>query len=456
MFEQLTAMPKYEAYKDSGVEWLGEIPAHWKVKKLKYESDVVLGKMLCTENKGNYQLKPYLKSKNIQWLNVDTSSVDEMWFSPAEMEMYRLRYGDLILSEGGEVGKTCIWSGELEECYIQNSAQKVTFSKQNNSRFFLYLFFIAGKIGLFDSIVNRVSIAHLTRDKLTNIDFVFPPLLEQTAIATYLDRKTAQLDQAVATKEKQIALLKERKQILIQNAVTQGINPDAPTRDSGVEWISEIPAHWEVKKLSHVAQIDSGATPDRSRQDFWNGKIPWVKTGEINYNEILETEEHITESGLRNSSTKLSPKGTLLMAMYGQGITRGRVALLGVPATYNQACCAIQFNKLFMVKFAFYFFIAAYPYIRDDGNETSQMNLSTGYISTLKIVCPPWEEQNTIVTHIETESAKIDRAISLQQQQIDKLKEYKATLINSAVTGKIRVPALVESSMPELADSLVA
>lgn len=103
-----------------------------------------------------------------------------------------------------------------------------------------------------------------------------------------------------------------------------------------MEWISKIPAHWEVKKLSHVAQIDSVATPDRSRQDFWNGKIPWVKTGEINYNEILETEEHITESGLRNSSTKLSPKGTLLMAMYGQGITRGRVALLGVPAIYNQ------------------------------------------------------------------------------------------------------------------------
>ena len=133
--------------KDSGVEWIGDIPEHWDVKKLKNVSKVVLGKMICNEKTGNMKLKPYLKSKNIQWLKVDLNSVDEMWFTPKEMEMYRLKQGDLVLSEGGEVGKTCIWNNDLEECYIQNSAHKVTFENKQNSKYYLYLFFSLGKQG---------------------------------------------------------------------------------------------------------------------------------------------------------------------------------------------------------------------------------------------------------------------------------------------------------------------
>lgn len=143
--------------KNSGVEWIGDIPEHWEVKKLKNVSKVVLGKMICNEKTGNMKLKPYLKSKNIQWLKVDLNSVDEMWFTPKEMEMYRLKQGDLVLSEGGEVGKTCIWNNDLEECYIQNSAHKVTFENKQNSKYYLYLFFSLGKQGQFEKIVNRVS-----------------------------------------------------------------------------------------------------------------------------------------------------------------------------------------------------------------------------------------------------------------------------------------------------------
>ena len=104
--------------KDSGVEWIGQVPEHWEVKQLKFEAHITLGKMLCTEYKRGFHLKPYLKSKNIQWLNVDTSSIDEMYFSSYELALYKLEKGDLILSEGGEVGKTCMWNNELDECYI--------------------------------------------------------------------------------------------------------------------------------------------------------------------------------------------------------------------------------------------------------------------------------------------------------------------------------------------------
>lgn len=206
--------------KDSGVEWIGQVPEHWEVKQLKFEAHITLGKMLCTEYKCGFHLKPYLKSKNIQWLNVDTSSIDEMYFSSYELALYKLEKGDLILSEGGEVGKTCMWNNELDECYIQNSAHKVRLYKKNNNKYFLYLFFSCGHLGVFDSIVNRVSIAHLTKDKLENMKFIFPTLAEQTAIADYLDKQTVKIDQAIALKTAHIEKLKEYKSVLINDVVT--------------------------------------------------------------------------------------------------------------------------------------------------------------------------------------------------------------------------------------------
>ncbi len=206
-----------------------------------------------------------------------------------------------------------------------------------------------------------------------------------------------------------------------------------------MEWIGEIPEHWEVKKMTNVCKIDTGATPDRSNSSYWQGNIPWIKTGEVNYELITSAEEFITIKGLKNSSTRLAPIGTLLMAMYGQGVTRGRVSILGIEATYNQACCAMLFNKNIHNKYAYYFFIMAYSYIRDGGNETSQMNISAGYISNLKILQPPIIEQQIIIEFIETASTKIFNAISLKEQEIEKLKEYKMSLIDGVVTGKVRV-----------------
>lgn len=206
--------------KDSGVAWIGDIPEHWDVKKLKNVSKVVLGKMICNEKTGNMKLKPYLKSKNIQWLKVDLNSVDEMWFTPKEMEMYRLKQGDLVLSEGGEVGKTCIWNNDLEECYIQNSAHKVTFENKQNSKYYLYLFFSLGKQGQFEKIVNRVSIGHLTKEKLINTFVFCPPLSEQNEIVKLIDDYLIKFNEIINCYETQIDRLKEYKNILINQAVT--------------------------------------------------------------------------------------------------------------------------------------------------------------------------------------------------------------------------------------------
>ncbi|EHJ8977969.1 restriction endonuclease subunit S [Campylobacter upsaliensis] len=205
--------------KNSGIEYLGLIPHHWEVKKLKYVGKVVLGKMLCNEYQKGYSHCYYLKSKNLQWLNVEVSQVEKMWFSEYEKSLYRIKKDDLLVSEGGEVGKTCIWNNELAECYIQNSVHKITLNKFNNAKFFLYAFFAYGKLGVFDSVVGRVSIAHLVLEKLVNVDMVVPPLQEQKQIANFLDEKCEKINSAIEKTKRQITLIKEYKNTLINEAV---------------------------------------------------------------------------------------------------------------------------------------------------------------------------------------------------------------------------------------------
>ncbi|EPE7020962.1 restriction endonuclease subunit S [Campylobacter upsaliensis] len=205
--------------KNSGIEYLGLIPHHWEVKKLKYVGKVVLGKMLCNEHQKGYSHCYYLKSKNLQWLNVEVSQIEKMWFSEYEKSLYRIKKDDLLVSEGGEVGKTCIWNNELAECYIQNSVHKITLNKFNNAKFFLYLFFTYGKLGVFDSVVSRVSIAHLVLEKLVNVDMVVPPLQEQKQIANFLDEKCEKINSVIEKTKKQIELIKEYKNTLINEAV---------------------------------------------------------------------------------------------------------------------------------------------------------------------------------------------------------------------------------------------
>lgn len=206
--------------KDSGVEWIGEVPAHWEVKRVKELGNLVLGKMLDNVKGKNTFYRSYLKSKNIGWLKVEDSNIEKMYFSLAEMKSYRLKKDDILLSEGGEVGKTCFWNDEIEECYIQNSVHKITICKNNSPRFFLYQSFLLGSIKYYDSIVSHVSIKHLTKEKLSRVNWVRPPFEEQTSIANYLDEKTAHIDRIVVAINSQIDKLKELRLTLINDVVT--------------------------------------------------------------------------------------------------------------------------------------------------------------------------------------------------------------------------------------------
>ena len=210
--------------KDSGIEWLGDIPAHWEVKPIKFIGEIVLGKMLTNEDKGGYFKKPYLRAKNIIWGNVNINNVKEMWFSKDEVNKYRLKENDLLVSEGGEVGRTAIWKKELDECYIQNSVHKISIKQENNPYYYLYHCELYGKKGYFDSIVDRVSIAHLTREKLKDVKFLYPPSVEQNSIADHIIIKTNEIDTLIKNYEASIDRVTEYRTTLISDAVTGKID----------------------------------------------------------------------------------------------------------------------------------------------------------------------------------------------------------------------------------------
>lgn len=206
--------------KPFGVDWIGEIPEGWEVRRIKEIGTLKLGKMLSEKPIPGYKLCKYLKSKNIGHLHLNLDSVEEMYFSEEEMNQLMLHKDDLLLSEGGEVGKTAIWNEELEECGIQNSVHKLTTFKGFSPNYYRYYSYMLSDNGYYKSIVNLVSIMHLTYEKLRRVVVLAPPLPEQQSIASYLDEKCSEIDANIANLEKQIEKYKELKRALISEVVT--------------------------------------------------------------------------------------------------------------------------------------------------------------------------------------------------------------------------------------------
>ena len=213
--------------KQSGVEWIGDVPKHWEICKLKHYSHIVLGKMLMTsppkDSESLYTLEKYLKSKNVGWLQLflEEDNIDEMWFNQYEKSIYKLQENDIVMNEGGDIGKVSCWRGVDFDCYIQNSINKITVDYNRvNAGFLCYWLYNLSSLGYFWSIVSQISIAHLTKEKLSNSPVVLPPISEQTAIASYLDHKCTTIDTSISNAQHQIELLQEYKQSLITEVVT--------------------------------------------------------------------------------------------------------------------------------------------------------------------------------------------------------------------------------------------
>ncbi|SMO77708.1 type I restriction enzyme, S subunit [Saccharicrinis carchari] len=439
-----TEFKKYSAYQDSGVEWLGEIPERWEIRKIKY----LFKEINIRSENGSGDL---LSVSQYTGVTKKSDKVDagELLTNAATLEGYKkVEAGDLVSNI------MLAWNGSLGFSPFNGITSPAYSIYRLNTGFEKRYFHYLLRTELYKAEFKRNSSGviesrlRLYTDDFFNIWSILPPLAEQTAIANFLDDKTALIDKAIAQKEKLIALLKERKQILIQNAVTgKVLNYDAnddhenydvkeknhspsgnqknhssrPMKDSGVEWIGEIPENWEVRKFKFLCHITTGAKNTEDKIE--NGMYPFFVRSQI--------AERINSFSFDGEA--------ILTAGDGAGV--GKVFhYINGKFDFHQRVYKFSNFKNIKGKFLFYYLRNTFHNVALTGEAKSTVDsLRLPLIQNFIVTIPPNLEQEQIISFIETQSTKIDNAISLQEKQIEKLKEYKSVLIDSAVTGKIKV-----------------
>lgn len=434
----------YPEYKDSGIEWLGDIPTHWICTQIKYGYDITLGKML-QKNKSSSkdELKPYLKAQNIQPTGIDLSVVDNMWFSPDEKNKLLLKKNDVLISEGGDVGRSAIWQGQLVECYIQNAINRARAMNGNSPYFLNYWMVYLKSSDFINTLCNKATIAHYTAEKVESSPLLLPNSDEQLHISLFLDHETAKIDNLIAKQQQLIELLKEKRQAVISHAVTKGLDPNVPMKDSGVEWLGEVPAHWELVPLKYLCNFSGGGTPTKDNLSYWQGgTVPWVSPKDMKSFWISETQDYVTPKAVSESSTNYVEEGSLLMVVRSGILQRNiPVAINIVKVTMNQDMKALRFNERMKAHYAAYFI---------NGNVNSLLlewtkegatveSIEHEYLANGLIPVPPIDEQHWIIKSISDQMIRFELLEEKALTGIRLLQERRTALISAAVTGKIDV-----------------
>jgi len=410
--------------KDSGIEWIGKIPDDWDINKFKY-STILINKTIENSDFS-------IALENIQSWTGKYNTTDTEYDSSGT----KFNKGDILF------GKLRPY---LAKVYLANQSGKaigdiyVFRGKKYLPGYLFYLIDSHNFINIVNSSTYGSRMPRASWDFIGNLETTLPPLSEQQAIAHYLDRKTEAVDALIEKKEQLIEKLNEKRQALITRAVTKGLHPDVPMKDSGIEWLGEIPGHWEVWKASHAfKKIGSGTTPKSDNLEYYDGDILWITTSELRENEIYDTKSKLSSKAIHDfSSLDIYDKNSVIIAMYGATI--GRLGIMKEKATVNQACCVFSDSQKIDYKFFYYWIYSARPIIISHSYGGGQPNINQEYLKSLHIPVPNMSEQKEIVKYIDNKTESMDFLIQKNDYLISKLKEYRQSLISAAVTGKIDV-----------------
>lgn len=280
----MSFLPTADAAVAPRLNWFGEVPDGWRVGPLKRRYRVVLGKMLqgAAKDAGD-RLLPYLRAANIQPHGLAPDDVQQMWFSTSEARNLRIQAGDVVVVEGGAgYGRAALADDRIDGWCFQNSINRLRAVGHDDPRFIVYAVQSAQASGIFEVLCNKATIPHLTAEKLEAVVVPIAPPFEQSAIADFLDRETAQIDELIAKQNALIELLGERRKAVITQAVTKGLDPSVPMKDSGVEWLGRVPAHWKVTTLKHRFTVLLGKMLDAGRSGRVDDlDLPYLRAANI-------------------------------------------------------------------------------------------------------------------------------------------------------------------------------
>ena len=424
---------RYEKYKDSGVEWIGEIPEHWEVSKLKYLTYCLDGKRipLSSEQRGEMQGDiPYWGANCIIDYVNDWLIDGEVVLLGEDGAPFFDKYKDVAFYSNGR-----IWPNN--HVHVLRALQSI------NAKLLTY-------------ILNTVDYSNYikgsTRDKLTqaemkNIFIQLLPVREQKAIVNFLDQKTAVIDDLIADKEKLIELLQEKRQAVITEAVTKGLDPNVKMKDSGVEWIGEIPEHWEIGRLKNsIKSCRNGIWGDEPQGDI--NDVACIRVVDFNRTNMEIEVNNLTIRNVPVSKQKmyLLKRGDLLIEKSGGGEKQpvGFVTIFNhdIPAVYANFIARMELEEKVYSGFYKYVHYAMYSVrlnVKSIKQTTGIQNLDINYYFEERVIYPPLNEQKIIANFLDQKTAEIDSLVTETKNQIEKLKEYRQSLIFEAVTGKIDV-----------------
>lgn len=426
-------MKKYDEYKDSGVAWIGEVPKHWEVLHLKHSLDG-----LQDGTHGTYASvdagKVLLSAKNVTEHGLIIGESERTISDIDHKEIVSNGFpqqGDILLCCVGTLGRCCIFEYPFPIAFQRS----VTFLRTNSllsNRMLLYILrnkYIDTQFQLF---AKTSAQSGVYMGDLKDFYIVVPPITEQVTIATYLDTHCAKIDNLISIQQKRIALLQELKQSVITHAVTKGLNPNVEMKQSGVEWIGDVPKHWKVLRGKYALSILSGFPFDSQKFEFEDNGVymPLIRIRDINGS---STEVYYSGSYPIESVVKT---GEVLIGMDGDfNISKWK----GTNALLNQRVCKLREDSSMNTHYAFYMLSSPLKAINSVTYATTVKHLSVYDIYNAFIPVPPISEQTAIASYLDRKCATIDTSISNAQHQIDLLQEYKQSLITEVVTGKRKV-----------------
>ena len=444
---------RYPAYKDSGVEWLGEIPAHWVMRRLKGCANARLSNV----DKKSVEGEPEVRLCNYVDVYYQDRIHGEMEFmtataTPAQVRNFSLREGDVLITKDSEtstdIAVPALVTEDLADVVCGYHLALIRPQADCAGAFLSQAIRAVGLREQYHIAANGITRFGLTVDAIRNGMLPVPPLPEQHAITRFLDRETTKVDALIVKQQELIRLLQEKRTALISHAVTRGLDPDVVMKDSGVEWLGEIPVHWEVKRTKFAAKLRSGHTPSRQKPEYWNGcTIPWfgladvwqIRDGHVEY--VQETAEKISEIGLANSSARLLPEGTVILS---RTASVGFAAILGVDMATTQDFVNWVCGPSLRPEYLLCVFRAMSPEFRRLTMGSTHQTIYMHDVASFSTPVPPIAEQDQIVAFVRRQTATIDAMIAKVRDAITHLNEYRSALISAAVTGKIDVRHALE------------
>ena len=445
------SLPRYAEYRDSGVEWLGEVPAHWEVKPIKALA-TLNDETLPESTDPDYEIE-YVDISSVS-LSAGIGSTEAMLFGSAPSRARRMvLVGDVLVS----TVRTYLKAIAPVVAPVHNLIASTGFAvvRPMPGQCSGFLKYALQSESFVHQVIGRstgVSYPAINASDLARIHMWFPPLPEQQAIATFLDHETAKIDALIAEQEKLLALLAEKRQATISHAVTRGLDPNAPLKDSGILWLGDVPAHWEVTRLKFIATVQTGIAKGKDTSGKTTITVPYLRVANVQDGHLALDDVTTIEIEPGQLERYRLQSGDVLMNEGGDFDKLGRGALWNgevkdcihqnhVFAVRPHGVSPQWLNQITGSRYAQFYFMGR------SKQSTNLASISSTNIMEFPALLPPPEEQAEILQFVQDESTKVDTLLATAKQAIDVLKERRSALISAAVTGQIDVRGLVEQEV---------